>query len=135
MFLKSINIILDFMFRTVLDELSLKCVVLPVWKNTPNSPSSQTRQDYCNKWEYERLNFIGMRITWFFITGGRLFGKNFQVREGPSGSVRKGCFQSKSEATNLFIRVFCGWNIWNVSRIVKLSRSLSTITLKSTEWN
>jgi len=33
MFLKSINITLDFMFMTVLDELSLKCVVLPVWKN------------------------------------------------------------------------------------------------------
>ena len=104
-------------------------------KNTPNSPSSQTRQDYCNEWECERLNFMGMRTTWFFMTGDDFLKKNFQVREDPSGSVRKGCFQSKSQATNLFIRVICGWNIWNVSRIVKLSRSLSTITLKSTELN
>ena len=107
----------------------------PSLKKPPNSPSSQTRQDYCNEWECERLNFMAMRTTWFFYDRGRLFGKKFQVRENPSGSVRKGCFQSKSQATNLFIRVICGWNIWNVSRIVKLSRSLSTITLKSTELN
>ena len=82
-----------------------------------------------------KTKFYGDENHLIFYDRGRLFGKNFQVREDPSGSVRKGCFQSKSQATNLFIRVICGWNIWNVSRIVKLSRSLSTITLKSTELN
>ena len=135
MFLKSINITLDFMFRTVLDELSLKCVVLPVWKNTPNSPSSQTRQDYCNEWEYERLNFMGMRTTWFFMTGDDFLEKIFKWERVLVGLWERGVSKVRVKPQIFSSVFFCGWNIWNVSSIVKLSRSLSTITLKSTELN